>query len=111
MLGDLKPRFLRFPGKKMNYFFLYHLIKKGNERTIIVLKIILGGSYSQGRRLMNAFRWKSTVGPWEQRPGHFNDVWNYWTDDGLGFFEFLQVCISRFSNLICLFKNVLSCFT
>ncbi|KAJ4817091.1 Alpha-L-arabinofuranosidase 1 [Rhynchospora pubera] len=63
MLADIKPRFLRFPG----------------------------GSYSQGRRLANAFRWKSTVGSWEQRPGHFNDVWNYWTDDGLGFFEFLQL--------------------
>ncbi|KAF3322620.1 alpha-L-arabinofuranosidase 1-like protein [Carex littledalei] len=63
MLADIKPRFLRFPG----------------------------GSYSQGGRLMNAFRWKSTVGPWEQRSGHFNDVWNYWTDDGLGFFEFLQL--------------------
>jgi alpha-L-arabinofuranosidase len=46
---------------------------------------------------MNAFRWKSTVGPWEQRPGHFNDVWNYWMDDGLGFFEFLQVCIDPVS--------------
>ncbi|KAJ4793271.1 Alpha-L-arabinofuranosidase 1 [Rhynchospora pubera] len=63
MLSDLKPGFLRFPG----------------------------GSYSQGGTLMNAFRWKSTVGPWEQRPGHFNDIWNYWTDDGLGFFEFLQL--------------------
>jgi alpha-L-arabinofuranosidase len=33
------------------------------------------------------------VGPWEERPGHFNDVWGSWTDDGLGFFEFLQVII------------------
>ena len=44
-----------------------------------------------GNYLSNAFRWSETVGPWEERPGHFNDVWGYWTDDGLGFFEFLQV--------------------
>ncbi|KAJ0961544.1 hypothetical protein J5N97_001717 [Dioscorea zingiberensis] len=23
-------------------------------------------------------------------PGHFGDVWRYWTDDGLGYFEFLS---------------------
>jgi alpha-N-arabinofuranosidase len=45
-----------------------------------------------GNYLLNAFRWSETVGPWEERPGHFNDVWGYWTDDGLGLFEFLQVC-------------------
>jgi alpha-N-arabinofuranosidase len=41
--------------------------------------------------LKNAFRWKDTVGPWEERPGHFGDVWQYWTDDGLGYYELLQV--------------------
>uniref|UniRef100_A0A1D1XEK7 non-reducing end alpha-L-arabinofuranosidase n=1 Tax=Anthurium amnicola TaxID=1678845 RepID=A0A1D1XEK7_9ARAE len=63
MLADLKPRFLRFPG----------------------------GSYAEGAWLSNAFRWKESIGPWEERPGHFNDVWLYWTDDGLGYFEFLQL--------------------
>ncbi|KAJ3683001.1 hypothetical protein LUZ60_013228 [Juncus effusus] len=63
MLADLKPRFLRFPG----------------------------GSFSQGGRVRNAFRWRDSIGPWEERPAHFNDVWNYWTDNGLGFFEFLQL--------------------
>ncbi|THU67876.1 hypothetical protein C4D60_Mb05t29320 [Musa balbisiana] len=63
MLADLKPRFLRFPG----------------------------GSYVEGEWLTNAFRWRETIGPWEERPGHFNDVWKYWTDDGLGFYEFLQL--------------------
>jgi alpha-N-arabinofuranosidase len=51
-----------------------------------------------GNYLRNAFRWSETVGPWEERPGHFNDAWGYWTDDGLGFFEFLQVVI----HVICL---------
>lgn len=52
---------------------------------------LLGGNYVMGNYLINAFRWSETVGPWEERPGHFNDAWAYWTDDGLGFFEFLQV--------------------
>jgi hypothetical protein len=52
---------------------------------------VLGGNYAMGNYLRNAFRWSETVGPWEERPGHFNDAWGYWTDDGLGFFEFLQV--------------------
>ena len=52
-----------------------------------------GGNYAMGNHLRNAFRWSETVGPWEERPGHFNDAWGYWTDDGLGFFEFLQVVI------------------
>ncbi|KAI4319650.1 hypothetical protein MLD38_033227 [Melastoma candidum] len=63
MLAQIKPKFLRFPG----------------------------GDYVKGEWLQNAFHWKDTVGPWEERPGHYNDVWNYWTDDALGFFEFLQL--------------------
>ncbi|XP_042472931.1 alpha-L-arabinofuranosidase 1-like [Zingiber officinale] len=63
MLADLKPQFLRFPG----------------------------GSYAEGGWLNNAFRWRDTIGPWEERPGHFNDIWKYWVDDGLGFYEFLQL--------------------
>jgi hypothetical protein len=26
-----------------------------------------------------------------RRPGHMNDVWGYWTDDGLGLHELLQM--------------------
>ncbi|MED6182793.1 aspartate-semialdehyde dehydrogenase-like protein [Stylosanthes scabra] len=63
MLANMKPRFIRFPG----------------------------GCFVEGERLRNAFRWNKTVGPWEERPGHFGDVWMYWTDDGLGYFEFLQL--------------------
>ncbi|KAG5041887.1 hypothetical protein JHK87_005802 [Glycine soja] len=62
MVADLKPKFFRFPG----------------------------GCYVEGDYLRNAFRWKDTVGPWEERPGHYGDVWNYWSDDGFGFFEGLQ---------------------
>ncbi|KAI3770916.1 hypothetical protein L6452_02064 [Arctium lappa] len=63
MVADLKPGFIRFPG----------------------------GCFVEGEFLRNAFRWKETVGPWEERPGHFGDVWFYWTDDGLGYLEFLQL--------------------
>ena len=55
---------------------------------------LLGGCYVEGDHLVNGFRWKDTVGKWEERPGHLNDYWNYWTDDGLGYFEFLQVSSS-----------------
>lgn len=50
-----------------------------------------GGCFIEGQTLRNAFRWKDRVGPWEQRPGHFGDVWSYWTDEGFGYFEGLQV--------------------
>ncbi|KAM0947929.1 putative non-reducing end alpha-L-arabinofuranosidase [Dioscorea sansibarensis] len=63
MLADLKPNFIRFPG----------------------------GCFVEGEWLRNAFRWTATIGSWEDRPGHFGDVWMYWTDDGLGYFEFLQL--------------------
>ncbi|EMS66249.1 Alpha-L-arabinofuranosidase 1 [Triticum urartu] len=63
MLVDLKPQFLRFPG----------------------------GTFVEGILLRNAFRWRETIGPWEERPGHYGDVWNYWTDDGLGYYELLQL--------------------
>ncbi|KAI3672526.1 hypothetical protein L6452_38615 [Arctium lappa] len=63
MVSDLKPGYIRFPG----------------------------GSFVEGIYLRNAYHWKDTVGLWEERPGHFGDVWSYWTDDGLGHFEFLQL--------------------
>lgn len=63
MLVDMKPRFLRFPG----------------------------GCFVEGAVMKNAFMWKNTIGHWEERPGHYGDVWNYWTDDGMGYLEFLQV--------------------
>ncbi|XP_061357013.1 alpha-L-arabinofuranosidase 1-like [Gastrolobium bilobum] len=80
MVADLKPRFLRFPG----------------------------GCFVEGDYLKNAFRWKETVGPWEDRPGHLNDIWNYWTDDGLGYFEGLQLAEDLGALPIWVFNNGLS---
>jgi alpha-L-arabinofuranosidase len=64
MLYDLHPKFLRFPG----------------------------GCFVEGQQSPdNAFRWQRTVGPIEQRPGHWNVNWGYRTSDGIGFDEYLQL--------------------
>ncbi|CAD6268778.1 unnamed protein product [Miscanthus lutarioriparius] len=80
MILDLKPRFLRFPG----------------------------GGFVEGEWLRNAFRWRETIGPWEERPGHFGDVWHYWTDDGLGYYEFLQLAEDLGAAPIWVFNNGIS---
>ncbi|KAK7396083.1 hypothetical protein VNO78_16830 [Psophocarpus tetragonolobus] len=80
MLAALKPRFIRFPG----------------------------GCFVEGEWLRNAFRWKASIGPWEERPGHFGDVWMYWTDDGLGYFEFLQLAEDLGALPIWVFNNGVS---
>ncbi|KAI3806638.1 hypothetical protein L1987_22549 [Smallanthus sonchifolius] len=77
MVADLKPGFIRFPG----------------------------GSYAEGKSLINAYWWKDTMGPWEERPGHMNDVWAYWTDDGLGYFEFLQLAEDLDASPIWVFNS------
>ncbi len=63
MVERMRPAFLRFPG----------------------------GCYCEGDRLANAFRWKKSVGPIAERPGHWN-LWGYRSSDGLGFHEYLQWC-------------------
>ncbi|CAL9148762.1 unnamed protein product [Musa hybrid cultivar] len=80
MIEDMKPRFIRFPG----------------------------GCFVEGEWLRNAFRWRETIGPWEERPGHFGDVWMYWTDDGLGYLEFLQLAEDLGASPIWVFNNGIS---
>ena len=64
MLAKMKPQFMRFPG----------------------------GCYVEGQGdSTNAFHGERTIGPIEKRPGHYNANWKYWTSDGLGFHEFLQL--------------------
>ena len=63
MMADMKPKFLRFPG----------------------------GNYLEGPLITDAFPWKTTVGPLEQRPGH-KGSWGYRASDGLGLPEFLLWC-------------------
>ncbi|KAK4485616.1 hypothetical protein RD792_008259 [Penstemon davidsonii] len=80
MVKALKPGFIRFPG----------------------------GCFVEGEWLRNAFRWKETIGPWEERPGHFGDVWHYWTDDGLGHFEFFLLAEDLGAVPIWVFNNGVS---
>ncbi|KAL0383374.1 UNVERIFIED_CONTAM: Alpha-L-arabinofuranosidase 1 [Sesamum calycinum] len=80
MVKNMRPAFIRFPG----------------------------GCFVEGEWLRNAFRWKETIGPWEERPGHFGDVWHYWTDDGLGHFEFLQLAEDLGALPVWVFNNGVS---
>lgn len=64
MLADMNPTFMRFPG----------------------------GCFVEGQLSPdNAFRWKRTIGPIEQREGHQNVNWGYRTSDGIGYHEYLQL--------------------
>nr|XP_043619691.1 alpha-L-arabinofuranosidase 1 [Erigeron canadensis] len=79
-VADMKPGFIRFPG----------------------------GCFVEGEFLRNAFRWKETVGPWEERPGHYGDVWFYWTDDALGHYEFFLLAEDLGASPIWVFNNGIS---
>ena len=64
MLYEMHPKFMRFPG----------------------------GCFVEGQiSPENAFRWEHTIGPIEERPGHWNVNWGYRTTDGIGFHEYLQM--------------------
>ena len=62
-LEALNPTFLRFPG----------------------------GCYVEGDTMADAFRWKNTLYGKENRAGHAS-LWNYRVTDGLGYYEFLELC-------------------
>ena len=64
MLWQLHPKFMRFPG----------------------------GCFVEGQESPdNAFRWERTIGPIEEREGHWNVNWGYRTSGGLGYHEYLQL--------------------
>jgi alpha-N-arabinofuranosidase len=64
LLAEMHPSFLRFPG----------------------------GNYLEGNTIKTRFPWKETLGDIAGRPGHDNDGWHYWSNDGLGLLEFLEWC-------------------
>ena len=64
-LEALQPKFMRFPGGC----------------------IVHGG----GDGFWNTYRWKTTVGPKEQRRG-LKNTWGYHQSMGLGYFEYFQLC-------------------
>jgi hypothetical protein len=77
--------------------------------SFLIYCIVIGGCYVEGNVIKNAFRWKQTIGPWENRPGHYGDVWGYWTDDGFGYFEGLQVCTPIFFETFTSNFSIKSC--
>jgi len=50
-----------------------------------------GGNYLEGDTIDTRFAWKTTIGPIEDRPGHFNSAWGYWSQDGMGLLEYLEL--------------------
>jgi alpha-L-arabinofuranosidase len=50
-----------------------------------------GGNYLEGSTIDTRFEWSDTVGAIEDRPGHFNSAWGYWSDDGMGLLEYLEM--------------------
>ena len=64
LLADMHPQFLRLPG----------------------------GNYLEGNTIATRFNWQTTIGPVEQRPGHQDDAWGYWSTDGFGLMEYLHWC-------------------
>lgn len=64
-LADLKPRFMRFPGGC----------------------VVHGG----GDGFWNTYRWKTTIGPREQRRA-LKNTWGYHQSMGLGYYEYFQFC-------------------
>ena len=64
-LADLNPRFMRFPGGC----------------------VVHGG----GDGFWDTYRWKTTIGPKEQRRG-LKNTWGYHQSMGLGYYEYFQFC-------------------
>jgi alpha-L-arabinofuranosidase len=50
-----------------------------------------GGNYLEGTTIATYFNWKVAIGPVENRPGHFNSAWGYWSQDGMGLLEYLEM--------------------
>ena len=74
MLYEMRPKFMRFPG----------------------------GCFVEGQiSPENAFRWERTIGPIEERPGHWNVNWGYRTTDGIGFHEYLQMAEDLGAKPLC----------
>src|SRR5690606_4757540 len=63
-ISAMKPTFIRFPG----------------------------GCFVEGNDLKQAWDWKASIGPVEQRKGQNFSFWGYPIGNGLGYHEYLQWC-------------------
>jgi alpha-L-arabinofuranosidase len=52
---------------------------------------IPGGNALEGKTIATRFDWETTIGPIAERPGHFDSAWGYWSQDGLGLLEYLEL--------------------
>jgi alpha-L-arabinofuranosidase len=52
---------------------------------------IPGGNFLEGNTLDTRFAWKNTIGPVDQRAGHQNTAWGYWSSDGFGILDHLRL--------------------
>ncbi len=50
-----------------------------------------GGNYLEGNSIAERFRWRKTLGPLRDRPGH-ESPWGYRSTDGMGLLEFMMWC-------------------
>ncbi|CCU84218.1 MULTISPECIES: alpha-L-arabinofuranosidase C-terminal domain-containing protein [Mesotoga] len=80
MLEELKPAFVRFPG----------------------------GCLVEGDSLENAYRWKDTIGPIEERKTNYN-LWGYHQSYGIGFYEYLLLSEHLGAEPIPIFNAGMSC--
>lgn len=80
MLKALRPGFLRFPG----------------------------GCVVEGVTLQNAFDWKRTIGPEEDRPGRWM-LWGYRSPEGLGLHEYLLLCEQLGASAMYVFNCGMTC--
>ena len=51
-----------------------------------------GGNFLEGFGPRTRWDWKTTLGHWAARPGHYNAAWGYWVTDGIGLFEMMTLC-------------------
>lgn len=79
-LADLKPAFVRWPG----------------------------GCFVEGISVESAPNWKRSLGPLEKRPGTYSP-WGYWSNDGIGYHEFLQFCEDINSDAMYVFNCGIAC--
>jgi alpha-L-arabinofuranosidase len=67
-----------------------------------------GGCFVEGISQESAPNWKKTLGPLERRPGTYSP-WGYWSNDGIGYYEFLQFCEELGSDAMYVFNCGISC--
>ncbi|MBZ4649402.1 alpha-L-arabinofuranosidase C-terminal domain-containing protein [Thermosipho sp. (in: thermotogales)] len=79
-LENLRPGFVRFPG----------------------------GCLVEGNNLKNAYNWKESIGPIEERNAKWN-LWGYYQSLGIGFFEYLLLSEKLKAEPIPVFNAGMSC--